>query len=203
LEAQAGAAGAGVVAGLAEALKDTFRRDREARLAEMGDVITEGIPAERVAQALLDSSRLRSLFIDAVQSALATDWHAKRILLGRAVARAVLDDARIDVEQMLVRTAQAVEPAHARVLDLQRTPPTRSPEDKERMADSWHKDEITDRLQLEPDVIDALIAPLLSTAAAEDAGIGTYGGLRGVWRLTNWGNHFLDWLRDAEESSKG
>lgn len=79
--------------------------------------LVERVAPELLAQRLQESPELDALLTRAVQMAADTALPAKRRLLGRVVARAVLDDAEIDEATFIVEALRDLEPPHARCLE--------------------------------------------------------------------------------------
>ena len=99
-------------------------RDLKEEIARRGEIageeqigrITRLASEERLLVRLRDDPLLEALFVNSVDAALRTGLEAKRQLLARVVAEAVLDDAKLDESQLISETLADLDVPHIRAL---------------------------------------------------------------------------------------
>ena len=188
-----------VTAGSAAALIEVFRSERKNRVEHFASSLGGQIRPDTLATSLASSSRLRDIFIEAVDAAMSSDWTMKRVLLARSVARAANDGGRIDVEAMLIRAARNVENVHAQLLayiDANRA----EGDQAGRVVGGVKPSELAERFGPDPVPINAALGVLGGEGLALNVGLGTFDSVE-AWGPTDFGKAFLQWLEDAEAPS--
>lgn len=79
--------------------------------------IVEATSPERLGECLDEFPVLEATFSEALETASRTGLDAKRRLLAQVVARAVLDDARIDEAALMTSVLREIDAPHVRVLE--------------------------------------------------------------------------------------
>jgi ribosomal protein L18 len=73
--------------------------------------------ADELGRRLADDRELEALFMQGIDAAVRTGVEAKRRLLAKVIAQAVLDDARVDPAHLYVMALQDLEAPHLRALE--------------------------------------------------------------------------------------
>ena len=114
-------AGLSLVPGVGGALAELYQLARdmdERRIQQMGsearDVVMDD---ERFIERLQENERLRDLLVQAAEAARRTAWQAKRVILGRVVGQAVVDEAQVDESAALVAALVSAGAAACQVPD--------------------------------------------------------------------------------------
>jgi hypothetical protein len=71
---------------------------------------------ERLVRRLTEDERLRDMLVEASEAALRTSWEAKRITMGRVLAKAMADDADIDSYAAFLSALASLEAVHFGIL---------------------------------------------------------------------------------------
>lgn len=96
---------------------DAVDERRRYRIESTAREIAEEVGQERMLARLVEDPRLEPLIGNALDAAARTGFEAKRRLLGRAVANALLgDDAAVDTGVLKVAAMTQLEPVHVRAL---------------------------------------------------------------------------------------
>jgi hypothetical protein len=91
-----------------------------ARAVEVVQEIAEETGADRLSERLVKDEEVEVLFIEGVEIAVRSGLKAKRRLLARVVAKAVLDDAEVEPRQLLVHAFRDLDAPHLRALTRMR-----------------------------------------------------------------------------------
>jgi len=167
-------------------------------------------PDDLVARLARDQPTL-SLAAEAVEAGMRTAVPEKIVALGRVLAQAALDDAKVDAERLVVAALAALEAPHIRLLHLlAEAPPVRIMQGHEARSLGWRGDEIADRLPGLAEVLDPLVATLTGTALIENVGTVTAPGTitappsshqtQPLWTATHCGRLCLQRLNDDKDS---
>lgn len=150
--------------------------------------IAEAAGEERMVNRVLEDSRLEALLAEALEAAARTGFEAKRRLLGRAVAEALLGDneAALDSAALVVAALAQLEPVHVRALiRLEKATAVSDKSDDERRRSAMHE---FNKGQ-----------PVPVLAALEKSGVmipGTFlGGGVGAFAISDFGTLILRELR--------
>lgn len=111
------------VGGTVQVLYEDVRARSAAKAGETIASIVRITGEPALAQRMSVDPVLEALFVNAVDAALRTGLEAKRRLLARAVADAVMDEARLDESQLVAAALAELDVPHVRAL--------------KRMADEW------------------------------------------------------------------
>ena len=106
---------------LAGSLPVAYEGARDRWAARGSDVLTATSPAADVATLaarIASDDQLDAVLSAAVEAGARSGMAAKRRLLGRVVARAVLDDARVDEATLVVGVLSQIDAPHVRCLEL-------------------------------------------------------------------------------------
>lgn len=87
-----------------------------ARAAGVVHEIAEETGADRLSERLAENEEVEVLFIEGVEIAVRSGLKAKRRLLAKVVAKAVLDDAEVEPGQLLVQAFRDLDAPHLRAL---------------------------------------------------------------------------------------
>lgn len=101
------------LAGLGILMSGRLDRMRQTAL-EMRDAAGD---EQRLVRGIQQSEDIDILVIDALEAAARTSLADKRLLLGRVIGRAVLDDALIDDAQLITAALREVDAVHIRALE--------------------------------------------------------------------------------------
>jgi hypothetical protein len=101
-----------------QTLFDELYAGRRSRMESTAREIAESVGQDRMVSRLLEDPRLEVLIGEALEAAARTGFEAKRLLLGRAVADALLgdDEAAVDSAAQIVTALTQLEPIHVRAL---------------------------------------------------------------------------------------
>lgn len=95
---------------------DAIDERRRHRIESTAAEIAAQAGEERMVDRVLGDPRIEALLGEALEAAARTGFEAKRKLLGRSVANAVLDDAEVDPAVLMVHALAQLEPVHIRAL---------------------------------------------------------------------------------------
>ncbi|MGH9076498.1 MAG: hypothetical protein ACRDY0_03440 [Acidimicrobiales bacterium] len=154
----------------------------ERRVQQMGIEARDSVmDDQRFIERLKDNERLRDLLVQAAEAARRTAWQAKRVVLGRVVGQAVVDDAQVDESAALVAALASLEPPHVRYLTLI-------------AGGQWREGApVPDGARPAEPVPEPYRAALIAHGLVD---ANTYDGVIGS--DTPFGHRLLGWLRDAE-----
>lgn len=175
-----------------QTLFDELYAGRRSRMESTAREIAEAVGQDRMVSRLLEDPRLEVLMGEALEAAARTGFEAKRLLLGRAVASALLgdDEAVVDTSELIVTTLAQLEPMHIRALiqlEKQTDRNKQNPRQGDRIA--AHRGSLAvHRTLTEP-----VVATLIYTGVATP-GI-TAGPPMVVREITDFGRLVLDHLR--------
>lgn len=110
---QAGVPGVAAGTGVAIQWLIDSRRDRA---EEFVDGVADLVDAHRLFERVRANPVLQNLLWDSIQAAMSAADQKKRIYLGRVVANALTDDAKIDEAQFVVTALRELEGPHIRAL---------------------------------------------------------------------------------------
>jgi len=110
---------------LAELWKD-LSEERKAREIERAGTFLDSVKGdeatlETIVRRMLESERVADLFEGAMDAALRTSLEKKRQALGRVVRATLLDDARVDEAELLLRALGPLEQPHVHLLETLRS----------------------------------------------------------------------------------
>jgi hypothetical protein len=103
----------GPLAVIAERVIGELRRERVVDVAESAFAVTS---PEHLVRQLEQNDRLADIFVRATESAMRSSHQAKRRAMGRVVAEAAQDSARIDVAELTIVALSELEAPHFRLL---------------------------------------------------------------------------------------
>jgi hypothetical protein len=184
------AAELGPTAAVVGALVGPFAGLAAKRLRELvGKVEGAGIGRETIVGRLENNEALAQMIAEIVRGTVESELEAKRRLLARAAIRALRDDAIVDEEAVVVRTAGALDTVDVRVLSiiarLQDPDDGRHPlVEPEEVAVEWPGGAQS---------VDFAFATITAAGLVRGAAPSTLGAGNGV-RLTKFGRVFLDRL---------
>jgi hypothetical protein len=96
-----------------------FERRRERLAARMHDVARgaeeEATPAQ-IAAKFAEDEAFEQLVFEAVEAAQRSHWRAKRVLVGKAVGRAAVDDAVVDEQHLILAALRDLDAPHYQTL---------------------------------------------------------------------------------------
>ncbi|OBK30139.1 hypothetical protein A5659_03605 [Mycobacterium sp. 1165196.3] len=104
------------VGGALSTVYDAVDERRRYRIESTAREIAAAVGEERMLARLTEDPRLEPLIGNALDAAARTGFEAKRRLLGRAVANALLDEAAVDLGVLKVAALSQLEPVHVRAL---------------------------------------------------------------------------------------
>lgn len=175
-----------------QTLFDELYAGRRARIETTALEIAESVGQDRIVSRLLEDPRLEVLMGEALEAAARTGFEAKRLLLGRAVTSALLDDDEVvlDTAEHIVTALAQLERIHIRAL-------VRLEEQTDRTKENPRQgDPIAahhDSLAVHRTLAEPVVATLIYTGVATP-GI-TAGAPMVVREITNFGRLLLDHLR--------
>ncbi len=108
-----------VVPRVGEPLKIIYEDTRArhaARAGEMIRTIADRTGEQRLSARLQEDPEVDALFVDGVEAAMRTGLQAKRSLLAKVVAAAVVDDAQIEHGQLIVQALRDLDAPQVRAL---------------------------------------------------------------------------------------
>lgn len=104
---------------LAAGAELTFERRRERLAVRIQDVARgaeEEATAERIAAKFAADESFEQLVFAAVEAAQRSHWRAKRVLVGKAVGRAAVDDAWVDEQHLILAALRDLDAPHYQTL---------------------------------------------------------------------------------------
>ncbi|KKC05825.1 hypothetical protein WU83_06355 [Mycobacterium nebraskense] len=106
------------VGGPLQTVYDAIDERRRYRIESTAREIADLAGHDRLVERVLEDSRVEALLGEALEAAARTGFEAKRRLLGRAVADALLseDEAAVDYAALIVTALTQLEPLHVRAL---------------------------------------------------------------------------------------
>lgn len=171
---------------------DALVERRRYRVETTAREIVDTVGEERTVSRLLDDPQLEALLAEALEVAARTGFEAKRRLLGRAVADALLgdDDAALDSGVLIVAALAQLEPVHVRALiRLEKAMAVSDESDDERRRSAIREFNKTQ--------------PVPVLAALEKSGVmipSTFiGGGVGAFAISDFGTQILRQLRAVAE----
>ena len=190
-------------AGSLAILYDGFRARWSARVSQVSDEVTAVMPPEKLSRRLEAQPALDAAFAAALEAAGRTGLEAKRRLLGRVIARAVLDDARVDEATLLVGVLSQIDAPHVRCLEAIH----RAEEEAEAAGEIAPRAQYAER-ETVPRIAevgrahpDPVLAALASLGLIETSN--TWGDTAILKGLTPFGQALLRDLRAASDPSAG
>lgn len=87
-----------------------------ARVAQVVEEVAMTAGVDRLSERLAKDEKIEIIFIEGVEIAVRSGLKAKRRLLARGIAKAVLDDAEIEPAQLLIQAFQDLDAPHLRAL---------------------------------------------------------------------------------------
>jgi hypothetical protein len=186
--------------GLGESVKQAYQR-RVWRLWRVS-CDESGLEPETLGERLARDEPALSLTAETVEAAIRTAVPEKIGALGRVLANAAHDNAKVDAERLVVRALAQIEAPHIGLLDLLAgEPPAKVVQGHEARALGWTPDEIADRLPGHTGVLDPLLVALQSSGLIEAVGsVTTWDGSPFAdqqWTATTFGRLCLQRLYDA------
>lgn len=152
-----------------------------------------GLDDETLVERLEGNEALAHMVAEVVRGTIESDLAAKRALLARAAIRGLKDDAVVDVEARVVRTAVEMDTADIRVLAIVGGPKTAEGALPERREGTVSVDEIIRRWPGGAEIVGASIASLTAAGLIEDPGVGALRHSPQA-RITRYGREFLNRL---------
>jgi hypothetical protein len=152
---------------------------------------------DEIAHVVSEHPAIAELIGNAWETASKTAAHEKRWLLARVVCAALSasDDAEIAELPFFLRTIQAVEPPHIRLLVLIGTPrPLEGRFGLGPLAGCTAKSDLTGLWPQVSDMANPMLALLEREGLIEDVGVGTWGYSEPAWCLTGYARRFLAYL---------
>lgn len=188
------------LAGLGENIKQAHRR-RIRRLWQAG-CAESGLEPETLGERLARDEPALSLTAETVEAAIRTAVPEKIGALGRVLANAAHDTAKVDEELLVVRALAQIEAPHISLLALLAgEPPFKAVQGHEARALGWTPDQIANRLPGHTEVLDPLLVTLQSSGLIKAGGSDTTwdGSLFAdqQWTATRFGRLCLQRLDDA------
>ncbi|WP_157744729.1 hypothetical protein [Micromonospora viridifaciens] len=188
------------LAGLGEKIRQAHRR-RLGRLWQAG-CDESGLEPETLGERLARDEPALLLTAEAVEASIRTAVPEKIGALGRVLANAVHDTAKVDEELLVVRALAQIEAPHISLLALLADePPLKVVQGHEARVLGWTPDQIASRLPGHSEVLDPLLVTLQSSGLIEAAGSDTtWDGSRlgdQEWAATRFGRLCLQRLDDA------
>jgi hypothetical protein len=157
----------------------------------------EGVTVEAVEQALESNAAMFDLGRETVEGILDARDRGQRRLLARALAKGVLDDAKVEPELRLVRTVSQLDVPDVLALKVLCEPRAErpSPEDPNgcRYADTVWPDEVRAEWGQQSLVVEEVMARLVGLGLAFDRGSITMDGLQ-HWHATIYGRFVFERL---------
>jgi hypothetical protein len=196
-------AGAGVVV---QHVTDEAMARRFGRATEAVETAAEeaGLTAEELLQQILADDDLLELAARVVAAAAETTSQAKIRAAGKALGRAVRDDALIDQERFMLDSVAGLDMPHFRVLeqvydDCEGYGTPQSPDGTMR-AYGWTNGALAQHLPGLAPVLGPILGVLRSRGLVENTAVGTLGYRPGVtdrWILTEFGRDVVHWFERA------
>jgi hypothetical protein len=179
---KAGLAAVPVIGGsLATVVGDTLERRRD-RVSEFGEAAVEALGSpEALLERLHAVERVSDLFVDGAVAASSTSMQAKRLAMGRVVARAASDDAEVELMQLVMSALADLDAPHFAILA--------------KIAEGGQENLDWARL-----VTDAAPDPVVAALVRHGtvATVGTFDGGLVVSGLTSFGRLLLDYVSDSD-----
>jgi hypothetical protein len=200
-------AGAGTWVVVEQVLSKVWNlRSRRARQAAERAAAEAGLSAEELLRRILADERLLDLAIRVFTVAAESALQAKIRAAGKALGRAVRDDATINQERFIVDSLAGLDMPHFLVLeqvyeDYEDYGTPRSPDGTPR-AYGWTVHALVARLPGLAPVLKPLLAVLSSRNLVENTAVGTLDyrpGGTGRWILTEYGRDVVHWLEHSQE----
>ena len=105
-----------VVGGALQIIWEDVRAHHQARLARTIEEVAEATGLDELRRRLGEDPEVEALFLQGLDVATRTGLEAKRRLMARVIAAAVLDDARVEEGQLLVFALRDLDAPHVRAL---------------------------------------------------------------------------------------
>ncbi|MEX1046987.1 MAG: hypothetical protein WD050_06275 [Actinomycetota bacterium] len=150
-----------------------------------------GFDEDAIKERLADNESIAQVVASAVRGVVESDLRSKRLLLARAVVRALQDDAAADIEARFVRTAGEIDTVDVRVLAIIGGPQEATQSGKEVLV---YLDQVTKDWPANEAVLAAAMASLSSAGLAEHPNPGAIRGTDMV-RVSLYGREFLSRLQ--------
>jgi len=115
-DGQKGGPGGHSVRGSLQVVYEDVRVRRAAKAGETISDIVSATGEEVLVQRLAEDPVAEALFVNAVDAAVRTGLEAKRRLLARAVAQAVIDEARLDESLLITEALAQLDAPHVKAL---------------------------------------------------------------------------------------
>lgn len=189
---------------LAIVVTDAYKRRRAVAERTALDIAQNSGGAQPLAERLADDPQVEALFVEAVEAVEAgarTGMEDRRRLLGRVVAAAVLDDAKVEDGQLLVQAVRELDAPHVRALeairraydgDVMRDPAQPVPDDAEEHERKLRQSAAQAATGGMPDPVHAA---LVRTGTVRTAA--TYDGGLAITNVSPFGRTLLDDLHRA------
>lgn len=104
-------------AGALSVLYDGYRARWSSRAADVVAEIAQRCSPEQLQTAIAESEGLEAAFVRAMEAGSTSTLAAKRRLLGKVIAQAVLDDAQVDEASLITTVLAQVDAPHMRCLE--------------------------------------------------------------------------------------
>lgn len=185
-----------VVGGALQIIWEDVRAHHQARLAKTIEEVADATGVDELQRRLGEDPEVEALFLQGLDVATRTGLEAKRRLMSRVIAAAVLDEAQVEESQLLVFALRDLDAPHVRAL-------ARLWEAQEG-ADPGPSVSLAERRQLISQAVSAaagrepspVIVALHRVDAVRSTGL-TIGGL-GTGEVTEFGQRLLEDLRAAD-----
>lgn len=184
-------------AGSIEILYTDLRKRWSARGQTVIDQVERVATAEQIQARLAESEQLDAAVLAAITAAAASGLDAKRRLLGRVVANAVLDDAKVDEASLIVDVLAQIDAPHVRCLEA-----VRRAKDEARAADELGPVARGAEQEISQRVLDAAAsypAPVLQRLISVGLldGHVSWDGVSIIAGTTTFGDQIVDELRKS------
>lgn len=176
---------------LATVFGDEMERRRD-RAVETAQVVAGSVDGELLLACLQGNERIAALFTQAVEAGARTTMRGKRIAMGKAVSRAVLDSAEIDDGQLLIAALSDLDVPHIRELEAFRRKVDAADPDRDDASARLIESSTTG-------MISPIEAALVRHGCIQSASVSVLGGGITHWGVTAFGRRLLEELRQDPE----
>jgi hypothetical protein len=176
------------VGGMLQVIYEDTRARYAAKVAgTIGDIVARAGP-DTVARRLAEDPDLEALFVAGIETATRTGNEAKRRLLAKVIANAILDDAKVEESQLIAQALRDIDTPHIRALErfhrAEKDSPSGRATDNEEAMTRINANEPT-----------PVLAVLIHTGVAVPATL--VGGGVAIYAISDFGRALLDHLRES------
>lgn len=186
------------LAGSLSVVYDGLRQRWLARAQEVVNEVDSRSTSDLLSQRLAESEQLDAAFLTAVEAGASSGVGAKRRLLGRMIAAAVLDDAKIDEATLLTGILTQIDAPHILCLEaIYRAKKEAAKAGELSPTAQGAEQELNQRVMEAGRAYPAPVLVVLVSLGLLDASVG-WGGVALVGGPTAFGEQLLNELREAD-----